>query len=232
MKEIHNFYDSMCEIVDDDFTVEFPVWNRSAWGLAWHLRGIDALIYDYIEDSEWLKDFLEYLNAQRINWETQRCKHFGTELLPGSLYNDEVVSPVISPELYENIILPSEIRTAQFYGILNYWHSCGNTTPFMDKINTIPNLRMVHVSGWSDYKHADEVYDKKMALQFALNPVEDVLQPPSLEHLDNKLHSIVENSKNRPATVMLDAVQMLSNVDASMKALYYWIDRANEILLA
>jgi hypothetical protein len=232
MKYVHKFCDNIKELVDDDFDVEFPVWNRSAWGLAWHLRGIDNLIIDYLDDPEWLTNFLDYLNRARFKFETERCSHFGKKLLPGSLYNDEVTVPIVSPNMYTNLILPSEIQTAKFYGILNYWHSCGNTTLLMDKINTIPNLRMVHVSGWSNFHTAACTYSKDIALQFALQPIADVLSPTSSQHVDNRLYEITENAKGRPATVMLDAIQMLSSVKDSMDSIYHWIDRANEILIA
>jgi hypothetical protein len=232
MKSVFNFCNSMRELVDDDFDVEFPVWNRSAWGLAWHLRGVDTLVMDYIDDPEWLANFLDYLNRARFKWETERCRHFGIKLLPGSLYNDEVTVPIVSPNMYANLILPSEIQTAKFYGVLNYWHSCGNTTLLMDKINTIPNLRMVHVSGFSDFHTAASTYSKDKILQFALQPVADVLTPISSQHVNNRLYEIAENAKGRSATVMLDAIQMLTSVKDTMDSIYYWIDRANEILMA
>lgn len=231
MQFTHRFCERMREIVDDDFTMEFPQWNRSSWGVAWHLKGIDNLLIDYMEDPEWLAGFLKRINAARMRWTEERCKFLGEKLRPCSLYNDEVTVPVVSPTMYEELILPTEIELSQFYGGMNYWHSCGNTTRLMNKINTIPNLGMVHVSGWSDIKTAASTYSGEKALQISLQPIEDILMPKAPDFVDTKLQEIVDYTGHRISTVAVDALQIVTTVEENMGTIKDWIKHANRILL-
>ena len=93
----------------------------------------------------------------------------------GSLYNDEVNVPLLSPQLYEKFILPYEIELSKFYGVISYWHSCGNTAPLLRLIRCIPHLQMIHISPWTDLEQSvADLADSGIALEVVLHPLVDV----------------------------------------------------------
>jgi hypothetical protein len=92
--------------------------------------------------------------------------------------NDDVASPTLSPKMYDEMILPYESRLDDFYGGLFYWHSCGNVTPYLKDIHEHhPRLDLFHCGPWTDPAAAVATFkDTDTAIQFCLNPVEDVQQ--------------------------------------------------------
>ena len=231
MKFTHTFCQRMQELLDDDFTVEFPQWNRSAFGVAWHLRGIDGLLMDAFEDPEWFCGFLRFINQARMQWSDQRQKFLNVKKMPCSLYNDEVGVPVLSPELYREFVLPSEKEIGAYYGGINYWHSCGDTTPLFKDINTIPNLSMVHVGGWSDEKVAMRDLSPDKAVQKSMRPYDEIIGALDRAAMRRRLVEIKENLAGRLMSVSADALQVVNSCKQDMAALKVWIDQANDILL-
>lgn len=231
MARIHEFYQRMRDILSDDFKIMFPQWTRSPWSVAWALRGIDNLIYDWIDDPEWTYSLLMQLSEFRIRFANDRAKFLGiSPIKPTNFYNDEVTFPVVSPDMYRKLILPSEIKVSKAFGGINYWHSCGNTTPFYEDINKIPNLAMVHVSPWSDIWEANKKYSDDIVIEVALNPVTDVMNTPTIRHAENRLLEIKEATKERLSVCRADGFMVTSNVKSDIKKLQNWMDLANKIL--
>jgi hypothetical protein len=233
MPYTHEFYKQLLEFVDDDFKVVFPQWSRSSWGLAWHLMGIDNLLMGIIDDYEWVRKLLDYVTKARESWTDERAKFLNTGLSICNIYNDEVTSPLVSPKIYEDLIRPTEIELSRFFGGINYWHSCGNTTPFQKLINEIPDLHMVHISPWSDISNAAKSYNPdKVAIEVALHGYNDVTCPSNLEYIEKKLSFIREETKNHKSTVRADGIQLNNNdIKATLESIYKWIECARNILL-
>lgn len=231
MKGIFDFYERIREILSDDFDLEFPRWDRSSWGIAWQLRGIDNLIFDYIEDPEWLKDFLDFLTEARFRWSDARLGMLGPGCRKVCLFNDEVCAPMVSPALYEDIIIKNEIDVSEHFGGINYWHSCGNTSLFIPKIDTIPDVGMVHVSPWTDRAAAAEGYSKGKAIQVALHPVSEVISPGSGEAMRQALLDIKDIFKGHRATVRADGFEIMYSVERDVKQMKEWVRTANEVFL-
>jgi hypothetical protein len=149
----------------------------------------------------------------------------------GSLYNDEVNVPVLSPRLYETFVLPYEADLSVFHGGITYWHSCGNITPLLDSIRTIPNLEMVHISPWSDIRKAVEsLRGRGIALEIVLHPYADVQGAPR-EHIVAHLKSVRKLVEGIPSTVRADGLQVLTSVQQDVKKIKQWADIANELLV-
>lgn len=231
MPEYHEFYEKICDIASEDFTVSFPQWIRSPWALAWELRGIENLLIDYIDDPEWVVDLVNYITDCRISWCHQWEKFSGKIMHTCMIGNDEVTSPMVSPEMYKSMIKPSEVRLSNEFRGVNYWHSCGNTTPFMMDINTIPNLDMVHVSPWSDLVLADSIYDKNKRLEIALFAYEDVLYPSDPAHIENKLRMIKKQSAGHKGTVTANGIQIIRDMDEGLERVDAWIKLATKIFI-
>jgi len=233
-KDALDFWTRMKETVSDDFDVYFPTLYRSPWGIAWALRGIEDLLVDCIEDPEWAKALVDRIADCRISWDTERAKYLGEPgLAPSNVYNDEVAAPTISPDIYRNIIFPSEERISRVYGGINYWHSCGDTTPFYEDLNRLPNVGILQVSPWSDLDKAVPVYDKPLVLEYALHPMADVMvSEDNRGVIDEKLLAVREKLRGRRALLRSDGWGRAADPQYDIKRLQYWISRANEILLS
>ena len=232
MKETDVFYNKMREVLSDDFTLLYPQWCRSPWSIAFAIRGYENLVYDYAEDPEWLLGFVNLIAEYRVRWSEQRAKYLGTPLVPTNFYNDEVMAPTISRDMYRDMILPSEKRISEAFGGINYWHSCGDTTPFLQEINSIPNVAMVQVSPWTNVQEAVKVYDKTKVLEIAIHPLADVMMPDYPERIDEKIREIKAATTEFKSVCRADGFMVMNgDIEGSIKKLQHWIDRANEILL-
>lgn len=232
MKFTHSFYARMKELVSDDFEVIFPQWCRSPWGVAWHIRGIDNLVMDYIEDFEWTYGLLQRLCELRIDFSVNREKFLNIPRATANLYNDEVTVPVVSPQMYTDLIRPSEIAVSEFFGGINYWHSCGDTTALMPEIDKIPDMKMVHVSPWSDFHKAAESYDPATkTLEIVLHPLLDVMDPPNAQYPEEHLIEAREATKAFYTTVRADGFTVMGDKDVALRRVQDWVATANKVLL-
>ena len=232
MPYTHQFYDRLRELLDQDFILVFPQWNRSPWGVAWHLRGLDNLLFDIMDDEEWVGEFLQYLTESRKRWTVERAKFLNTEITTCNIYNDEITSPVVSPNIYKNLIRPTEIELSNFFGGVNFWHSCGNTTPFMKLINEIPGLHMITVSAWSSIEEAVKCYDKdNVTLEIQLHPYDGIIKCNDADYYKKTLIEIKDKVKGNKATIRAEGIQMCGSSEVEIPKVKKWIDCANDILL-
>ena len=231
MKDTHEFYNRMVEIMSKDFLVTFPQWCRSPFGVAWPLRGTEDLIIDFCDDREWFESFIRKLTEDRISWSKQRAKHLGTDLIPVSFFNDEVTNPIVSPAMYSDVIFDSEVAISNAFGGLSYWHSCGDTTIFIPKINEIPNVHMVHISPWTDLASAVKGYSKTKALEIVLNPVEDILYPKDESIPKKKLEEIKTLTSFHRSTVRADGFAVISDQAKELKLIQEWAKMAKKVLI-
>jgi hypothetical protein len=232
MKHIIFFYDSLKVLMDDDFEVGFPVWLRSPWGVAWHLRGLEEILVDYIEDFEWTEKFLWYIVGAQEKWTDEKNAYLGIKKGVSHIYNDEVAFPVVSPNMYENLILPTEVELSHYFGGIIYWHSCGDTTPMAYLIDRIPNMCMVHLSPWTNIWKAASAYNRDKILEIALHPVADITNPDSTASLRQKLIDAVECTKNHAGTlVRADGIAFTGDVQEGLEQVKRWNIHAREIFL-
>lgn len=226
----HRFYKEIKDILPDDFDVVFPEWERSIFGVIWQTRGIDNLLIDMYERPDFVRRLFERVTDERKRWYRERANFLNEEIGPGNVLNDEVGSPVISPEIYEEFILSSEIELGNFHGGISYWHSCGDTTDFMKLIRKIPGLSLFHVSPCTDLKTAVEEFGKNdIPLQICVDPTKDV-HMASREEMKRKLKEIVGICGDVAYTVRADGLQKLHSLNDEMEKIKEWIKVAREVL--
>lgn len=226
----HRFYKEIKDILPDDFNVVFPEWERSPFGVLWQIRGIDNLLIDMHEKPDFVHRLFERVTNERKRWIRKRANFLNEEIGQGNILNDEVGSPVISPEIYEEFILPSEIELGNFHGGISYWHSCGDTTDFVKLIRRIPGLSLFHVSPCTDLKTAVEEFGKNdIPLQICVDPTKEV-HMASRKEMERKLKGIVEICGGVAYTVRADGLQKLLSLDVEIKKIKEWIRIAREVL--
>lgn len=229
MESVHRIYNDMKKMIPEDFKVVLPEWCRGPFGLACHLRGMDIITSDMVEDPVFVQDLMRLTTNARKKWTKQRADYLGVNIQLGSLYNDEVNIPLLSPNFYEKFVLPYEIELSEFYGGISYWHSCGNIVLLEKLIQRIPNLEMVHISPWSDLKKSVENFkDTNIALEVVLHPLEDV-QNVSPNQIRERLTIIREVTQGLPVTVRADGLQNISNLEEDLNKIKLWENIAREI---
>ncbi len=231
MAVAHQMYSDMRALLDDDFTIVMHEWCRGPFGVACHLRGMDQIVVDMIEDPQFVHTLMRFLNDARKKWTEQRAKFMKVPILPSSLYNDEVNVPLLSPKLYEKFVLPYETELSEFYGGITYWHSCGNTAPLQQLIKSIPRLEMIHISPWTSIEQSiGNLRDSGIALEVALHPFKDV-QSATAQQITSHLTSIRKATERLPVTVRADGLQVLSSVEGDEKKIKEWAEIANSVLM-
>jgi len=230
MPHAHRMYEGLVKVMDDDFTVVFPQWSRSPFGVAWHIRGIGNLLMDLADDAEWFAGFLDYTARCRIEWTDRRAEFLGIPTQPCNIYNDEVTCPVVSPEVYEKYILPTELKLVSHFGGINYWHSCGDTTPLMRLINTIPGLNMATSSAWSDPVVANASYSGTVTVEQQLHPYDDIVASDDPVKYREKIRSLRDVFKNRKSILHAAGIQVSTRDRTEIKRIKKWIEIAGEEL--
>ena len=225
----HRYYQEMRELLDDDVKVSFHEWGRSPFGVAFHIRGMENLLEDMIDDPASSHRLMRFITDSRKKWVAERAKFLGTPVEKGNLYNDEVNTPTLSPALYEEFVLPYEQELSEFHGGILYWHSCGNTTALVPLIAKIPNLEMFHVGPWTDGAICMKAFKGVVPLEFCLHPVKDVQNAD--EHAkENRLRGIAEVCGGNAFTVRADGIQLIHSMEEDLSAISQWIAAANRIL--
>ena len=230
MPQVIRFYEDIRDIASSDFSIGFPVWGRSAWGCAWQMRRLTNLMYDVIDEPEWVDRLLHFFNESRKSWAVQQAGYLGVELGPADIYDDEVLHPVVGPELYESKILPLEIDISRFFGGVSYWHSCGNTTPLLGLINRIPNTRMVTVSAWTDVELAGKTYDRDKVLEVQLHNSRDVLEPATASTMEDRLNLIKHATANHKANIVAGGLVFYNGFDKGMRCVQTLCETAHKAL--
>ncbi|MCL5073480.1 MAG: hypothetical protein M1308_21695, partial [Actinobacteria bacterium] len=188
------------------------------------------LLMDIYDRPDFVRKLFKRITIERKKWFIDRADFLHTEIGPGIILNDEVSSPVISPKIYEEFILPSEMELADFHGGVSYWHSCGDTTNFIKLVRKIPGLKLFHVSPFTDLKTAvEEIGKNGIALQICLNPVTDIHMASKME-MEKKLKEIVETCGDTAYTIRVDGIQKINSSDYEIKKLKDWIEVAKEVL--
>lgn len=228
MPLIHEYYSRMQEMVGGRFPIMFPTWARSPYCMAVHLRGMQNLLMDMLLNPELVHKLMRYTTDARKHWMLARAKFLGEPISPGHLFNDEVDFPTLSPQLYEEFVLPYEQELSQYEGGIIYWHSCGNTTGFLELIKQTPNVGMFHIGPWTDVKKAVEVMGH-LPLDVCVDPMKDMLECTP-EQMEQRLRSIKEACLGSAFAVRNDAIQVVKSVDQDLLKIKEWVSAAKRAL--
>jgi len=190
-EKAHAFYETMCKLTEGyDIEVMFPVSLRSPFSLALMLRGFSEILIDSFEDKAFFNDLMRLITNYLKQYAKERADFLGTPIDKFKLFNDEIAAPMVSPQMYEELILPYETELSEFSNGVSYWHSCGNTSELYESICKVPNLQMMHIGPWSDVAKAADVFSKTdLSLEICINSVEDVYEMDETQ-MREKLMSI------------------------------------------
>jgi len=118
MPEVHESYSILRDKFGNDIKILFPTWMRTPFSIAAALRGMQNLLIDMITDTPFVHDLMRFLVDSEKKWLTERAKFLNeNKIVVQMLSDNEVGAPMISPRLYEELILPYEIEIVEFLGV-------------------------------------------------------------------------------------------------------------------
>ena len=229
MPKIHQYYEVMSELADGKLKVMFPDFARGPFCIVAHLRGLEKILMDMFLNPDFVHKMMRFLVDANKLWTEERNKFLGVEKHKSKLYNDEIDCPTLSPEVYREMIFPYEKELSEYHGGISYWHSCGNTTKFIETIGMLPNLELLHVGPWTSYKEADIVFGDKTALDICLNPQVDVLEADEVG-MAQKLQNIMESCLHNNYTVRADGFMPHGDVESEIVQIKKWAAIAKKYL--
>jgi hypothetical protein len=229
----HRFYHELSEIVrGHGIAVQFVDWGASPLNTMLSLRGYESLLVDMMEETEFFQRLGWFLVDCRKQWERDRAAFTGRPPAKLLLYDDDVSVPQISPALYRNHILPLEKELKDFHGGVDYWHSCGNVTPFLPSIQELGQIGMLNVSAWTDLRRAAELFRGTTALEVCVHAVDDVLQA-SPRQMENRLREIVGICREMGLpcfTIRAEGITGLGETDQNLKQVQQWMTVARRVV--
>lgn len=225
----HKMYEELQELAGDGLRISFPQWFRGPFGVASHLRGINDILADLYLNPKFVHKLMRILTDAHKEWVRERARFLGSPIEPGVLANDEVGSPSLSPQLYEEFVLPYEQELCEFYERIVYWHSCGNTTELASSIAKIPKLDLFHIGPWTDMGKAKEAMKSGTAFEKCLMPTEDVYFaiPEQIEVQLEEIRRIMDGSAY---TVRADGFQIVRSLEEDLAKIKRWSEIAKEKL--
>jgi len=231
MPRIHQYYEVLNEYAQGKLKAMFPEWVRGPFCIATHLRETNNILMDLLLDPHNLHALMRLVVDWNKEWNRERSKFLGTEVKGCRLYNDEIAYPSLSPAMFREFVLPYEKELGEHYGGVNYWHSCGDTTAYIEDIAELPNLLMFHCGPWTSFEKADKVFGEKAytTLDVDLNPVSDVIEADK-ETMVAKLKKIKDTCRTTPYAVRADAFMPDGPTDYIIKQIKVWIEAAREVL--
>lgn len=229
MKKAHYYYETLSELADSDFEVQFPEFARSPIAVSMHIRGMENLLCDMMTEQDFALRLIREVARARNNWWKEYSLHFKKSIPKQNIMNDEVNTPFLSPELYMKYAFPYEKEISEKYGI-KYWHSCGNTTDLIECIDNIGSLDVFHVGPWTDIKNAVNVLGSKgTALEICINPEIDVL---NCKNPLAKIRQIIDTCGNDVLFyIRSDGHQSLKSYQQTLKAIIIWLNTIKPLLV-
>ncbi len=215
----HRMYREARALLPDDFQVEFTTWLTGPFSLLVHLRGLTDLAVDLLDDPPFVHAMMELATAAIKSWWLERAKFLDRGTLdPLILGDDEVNVPTLSPAQYEEFVLPYETELSEFFGGIDYWHSCGNCSKLLPYLARLPKLRMMDVGPWTALQPAVDLFGRRpgSSLMKRLHPVSEVLLA-SEEQMRARLLQIKAICYDVPYMLFFDGLNVLDGVEQSVR---------------
>jgi hypothetical protein len=228
---VHRFYEELKRMTAGfPIDVMFPLAMRSPFSIAIMLRGFENLLLDVYDDTEFFHELLATITGYLKEYATARAAFLGESVAPCMLFNDEVSTPMLSPGMYRDLILPYEAELGRHCGGVRYWHSCGVSHEFYEDVATLPGLKMMHIGPWSDVGRAAEVFGPRdIPLEICVNSVRDMYGRTESE-METQLAGIQDLCDGRVRySVRCDGIAILDTEEECMRKIGEWSRAAGKV---
>ena len=111
-------------------------WVEGALALAAELRGINNIMYDFMDDPDFVEELLDFCAEVAIDYAKIQADA-GVDTIGMS----DAAASMIGPELYERYLFPRQMRilsAVRSYGVMTRCHMCGYTDPLLSLMKKLP----------------------------------------------------------------------------------------------
>jgi hypothetical protein len=231
------FYEEVSDVVNDyGLIVDFASWGNGPTATANYLRGIEKMSMDYLLNPEFANKLFNLIVNARIAWFKYRTEYLGGrigEYQHPEIWNDDAAVPIISPDIFKNIIWKHEKKLYDFQGGFSYYHNCGPMDPFLEDIAKFNNIEMIHAGPFSDYRKILKKFGKRCAIEHHVKPQDDCMKVKSSEILKKfkKLKNDYEEFKARAVTIRLTAYYNPGiSIDENISKIREWTKAGRKVL--
>jgi hypothetical protein len=230
MPKLIETYERVRALAGEEFTVLFPEWIRSPFGIAVYIRGFEDLLVDMLVDEGFYHALMRYIVDARKDWFRGLEKYLGHAVLKANLYNDEVSCPTLSAELYRDKVFPYEQELCDFHGGLHYWHSCGDVGGLAPEIAKLSSLDLFNVGPWTSSLLAGRAFRGKTPLEICMNPQKDILEG-TRESMTKRIEGILRDCREADASgigMKISALNAYDSLDDALNNIKLWTKVARE----
>jgi len=111
-------------------------WVEGALALAAELRGINNIMYDFMDDPDFVEELLDYCAEVAVDYAKVQADA-GVD----SIGMSDAAASMIGPELYGKYLFPRQMRilsAIRSYGVMTRCHMCGRTDPLLASMKKLP----------------------------------------------------------------------------------------------
>jgi hypothetical protein len=172
-------WEEIGDILNGRINLQFVEWLRSPFGIATDIRGFEAVLIDMVRDPEFFHLLMDYIVRSQVAWYDEWSRFVGRRPEGISIFNDELDGGILSADHYLGNIYPHEVELNEAFGLVTYYHSCGNLAPMMPHIDSLPNIRMLDLGPYTDKAKALQSLRKQYVFELRVQPERDVLRASS-----------------------------------------------------
>jgi len=163
-----------CELLKQKSAGQVPVlgWVEGPLAQAADLRGINRIMYDLIDDPDWVIDLFNFVTEMEIAFAKAQAP-FSDVIGVG-----DAACSLISADIYEEMVMPYErklIEAIQQMGLPVRLHICGDTTHLFGSIGKL-NPDIFEIDSPADISQARSAVGNKTVIMGNVSPVEHILE--------------------------------------------------------
>lgn len=185
---------------------------------------------EYLEQNKFLSLNTEdtYVGSGGFGWTDELPKYKGdTDIVSiknmwGFCESQETVG--VSPEMFAEFVLPYQIPILNKFG-LNCYGCCEPIDTRWEYVKTIPNLRRVSASPWSDKKAMSEYLEDKYIMSAKLSPTPLASTNMDENVVRNEINELLSVTKDNVLELIMKDNHTLGN---SPKNITRWVEIAKE----
>lgn len=226
------WHEDLCKIAKDRVKITFNMmWWRGCLDLAIQLRGYENFLVDTVEQPAFVHNLMKWLVEQRCRWHEAYFKYFGIKKEPANIGDDWINIPYISPEIFEDFVLPYYLEIEAFHGSVVHIHSCGNQTPIQKQLLKIQSLPRLEVSPWTDLSQSLVNIPPTKELYINLHPNDILCASP--QQIEQQIRNIITLCTSRKFQIATSGLTPLSdNIDEFIETILTWIATMRKCMIA
>jgi uroporphyrinogen-III decarboxylase len=230
LKHAIHFYGEVKRIVGPEFNVQFPQWFRGPQGVALYLRGFENFLTDIHLQPEFCRKTLRYVTDAQKKFLIWRSEFLENPIQKCDLFNDDV--PIMSPETYDEFVVPLENELCDFCGGVYYWHSCGDITRHISKIENVKGIELLDLGvSMEDKGTGINAMKKNMAVEVrvrAQQHVQEAEDTDVAEYMGDIAVSLMKKGVER-YVIRSSGMSILLGTDEDLRKLRKWVEITREV---